>query len=158
MRANLEQKIQFESGFTFQSSKFQNAVTYIEGVAPTRDFLRTPNQYGFANLTMNASKKLKLNLNYVFTGTMKISHFAGAPNQITDEFLNTPTFSEVNSKIGYTIPSKKYDMNFEIYGGLKNMLNRYQNDFDIGKNRDSNYVYGPAFPRTVFFGLKISSD
>jgi outer membrane receptor for ferrienterochelin and colicins len=158
LRANLEQKIQFESGFTFQSSKFQNAVTYIEGVAPTRDFLRTPNQYGFANLTMNASKKLKLNLNYVFTGTMKISHFAGAPNQITDEFLNTPTFSEVNSKIGYTIPSKKYDMNFEIYGGLKNMLNRYQNDFDIGKNRDSNYVYGPAFPRTVFFGLKISSD
>ncbi|MFT6748393.1 MAG: outer membrane receptor for ferrienterochelin and colicins [Flavobacterium sp.] len=158
LRANFEQNIQFESGFTFQTSKFQNAVTYINNVAPTQDFLRTPNQYGFANLTLNASKSLKLNVNYVFTGTMKIAHFAGAPNQTTDEFLNTPTFSEINSKIGYTIASKKYDINFEIYGGLKNILNQYQKDFDLGKNRDSNYVYGTAFPRTVFIGLKINRD
>ena len=89
---------------------------------------------------------------------MKIAHFAGAPNQTTDEFVNTKRFSEVNSKIAYTIPSKKYDMNFEIYGGLKNMFNRYQTDFDLGKNRDSNYVYGPALPRTIFFGLKISRN
>lgn len=156
LRANYKQKIQLESGFTIQTSKFENAVTYINGVAPTRDFLRTPNQYGFANLTITASERLKINLNYVYTGTMKISHFAGAENQSTDEFLNTPTFSEINSKIGYTIPSMKYDMSFEIYGGLKNMLNQYQNDFDIGKNRDSNYIYGPAIPRTVFIGLKIS--
>jgi outer membrane receptor for ferrienterochelin and colicins len=158
LRANYRQKVQFESGFTFQTSKFQNPVSYIEEIAPTRDFLRTPNQYGFANLTMNATERVKLNLNYVFTGTMKIAHFAGAPNQTTDEFLNTPTFSEINSKISYTIPSEKYDMNFEVYGGLKNILNQYQNDFDIGKNRDSNYVYGSAFPRTVFIGLKISRN
>jgi outer membrane receptor for ferrienterochelin and colicins len=158
LRANFKQKLQFESGFTFQTSKFQNTVTFIDGVTPTRDFLRTPNQYGFANLTMNATERVKLNLNYVFTGTMKIAHFAGTPNQTTDEFLNTPTFSEINSKISYTIPSEKYDMNFEVYGGLKNILNQYQNDFDIGKNRDSNYVYGTAFPRTVFIGLKISRD
>ena len=156
LRANYNKKVQFETGFTFQTSRFENAVTHIEGVAPTRDFLRTPNQYGFANLTMNASERLKFNLNYVFTGSMKIAHFAGAINQTTDEFVNTKTFSEVNSKIAYNIPSKKYDMNFEIYGGLKNMLNQYQSDFDMGKNRDSNYVYGPSLPRTVFFGLKIS--
>ena len=89
---------------------------------------------------------------------MKIAHFAGAPNQTTDEFVNTKTFSELNSKIAYTIPSKKYDMNFEVYGGLKNMFNQYQSDFDSGKNRDSNYVYGPALPRTIFFGLKISRN
>lgn len=158
LRANYNKKVQFETGFTFQTSRFETAVTYIDGVAPTRDFLRTPNQYGFANLTINASERLKLNLNYVFTGSMKIAHFAGAINQTTDEFINTKTFSEVNSKIAYNIPSKKYDMNFEIYGGLKNMLNQYQSDFDMGKNRDSNYVYGPALPRTIFFGLKISRD
>lgn len=156
LRANYKQKIQLESGFTFQTSKFENAVTYIDVIAPTRDFLRTPNQYGFANLNITATERLKINLNYVYTGTMKISHFAGAPNQTNDEFLTTPTFSEINSKISYTIPSKKYDMNFEIYGGLKNILNQYQDDFDIGKNRDSNYIYGPAFPRTIFIGLKIS--
>ncbi|MEZ7499249.1 TonB-dependent receptor [Flavobacterium sp. Arc3] len=154
LRANYNQKIQLESGFTFQTSTYENEVNYIEGVAPTKDFLRTPNTYGFANLTMTATDRLKLNLNYVFTGTMKIAHFAGAENQTTDEFLNTPTFSEVNSKIAYTIPSEKYNMNFEIYGGLKNMFNQYQSNFDSGKNRDSNFVYGPSLPRTVFVGVR----
>lgn len=158
LRANYNQKIQLESGFTFQTSTFENAVTYIDGVAPTRDFLRTPNQYGFANLTMNATERLNINLNYVFTGSMMVAHFAGAPNQTVDEILKTKTFSEINSKIAYLIPSKKYDMNFEIYGGLKNIFNQYQDDFDIGKNRDSNYIYGPSLPRTVFVGLKISRN
>jgi outer membrane receptor for ferrienterochelin and colicins len=45
----------------------------------------------------------------------------------------------------------------EIFGGVKNVLDAYQTDFDSGKNRDSNYVYGPAMPRTAFLGLKISS-
>jgi outer membrane receptor for ferrienterochelin and colicins len=156
LRANYNKKVQFESGFTIQTARFDDPVTYIDGVAPTSEFLRTPNQYGFANLTMNATERLKINLNYVFTGAMKITHFAGAPNQTTDEFKTTQTFSEFNSKIGYTIPSKRYDMNFEIYGGLKNIFNQFQSDFDLGKNRDSNYVYGPALPRTVFIGLKIS--
>ena len=156
LRANYKRKFQLESGFTFQTSRFQNPVLHIEGIAATRDFLRTPNQYGFANLTITASERFKLNLNYVYTGTMKIAHFAGAVNQTTDEFLDTPSFSEINSKVGYTIPSQKYNMKFEIYGGLKNMLNQYQNDFDIGKNRDSNYIYGPAFPRTIFVGIKIN--
>lgn len=156
LRANYNKKVQLESGFTFQTAQFDKAITYINGVAPTSDFLRTPNQYGFANLTINASQRLNINLNYVFTGSMKIAHFAGAINQTTDEFLTTKTFSEVNTKISYTIPSKRYDMNFQIYGGLKNIFNQYQSDFDIGKNRDSNYVYGPALPRTVFIGLKIS--
>lgn len=156
LRTNYNKKIQLESGFTFQTSTFSEAVTYIEGVEPTKDFLRTPNQYGFANLTMNATDHLKLNLNYVFTGTMKIAHFAGAENQTTDEFMNTRTFSEVNTKIAYEIPSKKF-MNLEVYGGLKNVFNQYQNDFDIGKNRDSNYIYGPSLPRTVFVGIKYSN-
>jgi outer membrane receptor for ferrienterochelin and colicins len=158
LRANYNKKVQLETGFTFQTARFDNAVNYIDGIAPTRDFLRTPNQYGFANLMMNATERLKINLNTVFTGAMKIAHFAGAPNQTTDEFVKTKTFSEVNSKIAYTIPSKKYDMNFEIYGGLKNIFNQYQTDFDLGKNRDSNYVYGPALPRTIFFGLKINRN
>ncbi|MGA9638951.1 TonB-dependent receptor [Flavobacterium sp.] len=156
LRANYKKKIQLETGFTFQTSKFNSPVTYIDGVAPTRDFLRTPNEYGFANLTFNPTGNWKFNLNYVFTGSMKIAHFAGAANYTTDEFLTTKTFSELNTKIGYTIVNQKIDMDFEIYGGLKNIFNAYQNDFDLGKNRDSNYIYGPALPRTVFIGLKIS--
>jgi outer membrane receptor for ferrienterochelin and colicins len=40
---------------------------------------------------------------------------------------------------------------------VQNIFNAYQADFDIGKNRDSNYIYGPARPRGVFVGVKIEA-
>lgn len=154
LRANLNRKLQLESGYTIQTSKYAQAVTYIAGVAPTTEFLRTPNQYGFAMATYTPSKQWNMNLNYVYTGKMKIAHFAGATNQTVDEMVLTRPFSEVNSKIGYTIEGEKLGFDFEIYGGMKNIFNAYQTDFDLGKNRDSNFVYGPSLPRTVFIGLK----
>lgn len=157
LRANFNKKLQLEAGYTVQTSKYAEAVTYIDGVAPTKDFLRTPNQYGFAMATFTPSKQWNMNLNYVYTGKMKIAHFAGAPNQAVDEMVTTKTFSELNSKVGYTIKSDKLGFDCEIYGGLKNIFNAYQSDFDLGKNRDSNFVYGPAQPRTAFVGLKISN-
>jgi outer membrane receptor for ferrienterochelin and colicins len=39
--------------------------------------------------------------------------------------------------------------------GCKNVFNAYQHDFDIGKNRDSNFMYGPAMPRTYFVGIRL---
>ncbi|MFA9187426.1 TonB-dependent receptor [Flavobacterium sp. FBOR7N2.3] len=155
LRANFNRKLQLEAGYTVQTSQYAEAVTYIDGVAPTKDFLRTPNQYGFAMATFTPTKQWNMNLNYVYTGKMKIAHFAGAPNQTVDEMVTTRAFSELNSKVGYTIKSKKLGFDCEIYGGLKNIFNAYQSDFDLGKNRDSNYVYGPAQPRTAFIGLKL---
>ncbi|MDG2441219.1 MAG: TonB-dependent receptor, partial [Crocinitomicaceae bacterium] len=52
---------------------------------------------------------------------------------------------------------KKIRSTIQFYGGVKNIFNAYQNDFDIGKNRDSNYIYGPSQPRTFYVGLKLSS-
>lgn len=154
LRANFNKKFQIESGFTVQTSQYSNAVTYIDGVAPTKDFLRTPNQYGFAMATFTPTKNWNINLNYVYTGKMKVVHFGGAINQTNDEMIMTPTYSELNGKIGYTIESEKIDFKCEIYGGLKNIFNSYQSDFDLGKNRDSNFVFGPSLPRTAFIGIK----
>jgi len=39
---------------------------------------------------------------------------------------------------------KKINCSFEINCGIKNIFDAYQNDFDIGKNRDSNFIYGPS--------------
>ena len=41
-----------------------------------------------------------------------------------------------------------------ISGGVKNIFNSYQDDFEVGPTRDSDYIYGPNAPRTVFLGLK----
>lgn len=155
LRANYNRKVQLESGFTLQSSRYNKPVEYIEGVAGIRDFIRTPNDYGYAIITFTPNKKWNATANYVYTGKMKAPHFAGAVNQTVDEIITTNTFSDVSTKVGYTIPYKNLKSNIELYGGVKNILNAYQDDFDIGKNRDSNFIYGPAMPRTFYIGVKL---
>ena len=88
---------------------------------------------------------------------MVIPHFAGAPNQLVDEMYTSDAFSELSAKIGYTIEIEKTQSNLEFYGGVKNIFNSYQSNFDIGKNRDSNFVFGPSLPRTLYVGIKMMS-
>lgn len=45
----------------------------------------------------------------------------------------------------------------QLNGGIKNIFNSYQNDFDSGINRDPAYIYGPVTPRTLYFGLKLGA-
>lgn len=157
LRANYNRKMQLESGFTIQSSKFDSPVEYIDGLEGIGEFTRAPNDYGYAILTFTPNKKWNATLNYLYTGKMKIPHFAGAPNQTIDEIITSDAFSEVSAKIGYTLPIEKLGNNLELYGGIINIFNAYQDNFDIGKNRDSGFIYGSAQPRTFYFGIKIKS-
>ena len=157
IRANYKKKIQIEAGFNVQTSKYDTAVEVIEGLPTTRSFLRTPNEYGFAILNFMPNKKFTTSINYVYTGPMKLAHFAGAPEQNIDAFVTSKSFSEFGFKSSYIFNLNKPSTDFELFGGVKNIFDAYQSDFDTGKNRDSNYIYGPAAPRTIFIGLKMSS-
>ena len=157
VRANYKKKIQLETGLNIQSSRYDSAVEVLEGLPSTREFLRTPNQYGFATLNFRPNEKFKSSFNYVYTGPMKLLHLAGAPEQNIDAFLASKPFSELGFKTSYTFGLKNTAAKLEVFGGVKNFLDAYQTDFDSGKNRDSNFIYGPAMPRTAFLGLKISS-
>lgn len=154
VRANFDKKIQLETGFTLQSSSFDHKVEYIDGIEGIKKFTRTPNDYGYATVSFRPNKKFNANFNYVYTGKMIIPHFGGAPNQLTDEMYTSDPFSELSTKIGYTIEFEKIQSNVEFYSGIKNIFNAYQSNFDIGKNRDSNFVFGPSLPRTFYMGMK----
>lgn len=156
-RVNYKRKIQLEAGFTIQSSNFDTAVETIEGLTPQREFLRTPNLYGFSTLRLFPNGNFKTDFNYVYTGSMLIAHFAGAPEQTVNAYKRTPTFHELGFRSSYSFSLPNLDTNIEVFGGIKNLFNAYQSDFDTGKNRDSNYVYGAAMPRTFFVGLKVLS-
>ncbi len=155
LRANYDQKVQLEAGFTLQSSLFDEPVENIEGLEPRREFLRTPNQYGYAILRITPTSQWNSAINFVYTGPMDLVHFAGAPEQTFDTYTVSPSFAEVGIKTGYTVNFDRLNSGVEFYGGVKNLFNAYQNDFDSGKNRDSNYVFGPGAPRTFFLGLRI---
>ena len=103
------------------------------------------------------NKKFSTSINFVYTGPMKLAHFAGAPEQNIDAFVTSKSFSEFGFKSSYIFNLNKINTDFELFGGIKNIFDAYQSDFDTGKNKDSNYIYGPATPRTIFIGLKMSS-
>ncbi len=158
LRANYKRKIQLESGFTLQQSRNDESVIYIDGIQGTRNFIRTPNNYGFSTLSLNPYKKISVNINYVYTGKMLVPHFAGAENQEVDEIFESEAFSELSMRGSYKIGLPAVKSNLELFGGIKNILNSYQDDFDIGKNRDSNFVYGASMPRTIFIGVRLSGS
>ena len=153
-RLNYDRILQLETGFTIQSSNFDSPVINSETLKSRREFLRTPNNYGFATLTYNPNEKLNISLNLVYTGKMEILHLASNGNLINDEYFTAPSFTELGIRSSYTFNVEKLETNIEVFGGFKNLLDDYQSDFDINKERDSNFIYGPATPRTLFLGLK----
>jgi outer membrane receptor for ferrienterochelin and colicins len=157
-RANFDYLFQVEAGFTLQSSFFDEAVENIEGLEAKRAFLRTPNDYGYATFTYTPTKKLSASANIVYTGPMELAHFSGeGTGQAIDEYVTSPSFTELSLRMGYEFEFPNIDTGMEVFGGVKNLTNAYQEDFDLRKNRDSNYVYGPGAPRTLFVGLRIKS-
>ncbi|MDH5825270.1 TonB-dependent receptor [Sphingobacterium faecium] len=145
----------FQAGGTIQRSQFQSAQLIAEAKTGqeailSKDFLRTPNVYGYLNANWKATKKFAVDVTGVYTGKMKISHI----QQEIMSLKNTVDFMELNTRLGYTFAVHK-DFNLELFAGVQNMFNAFQKDFDSGANRDSNYVYGPTKPRTITFGIKI---
>ncbi len=157
LRANYNRIVQLETGFTYQLSLYNEAVEYIEGLQAKREFMRTPNDYGYLTLLYTPNSRLNASLSSVYTGSMMLVHFAGAPEQSVDEYKESKPFTEINIKAGYTFEFPSIDSGIELSGGVRNLFNSYQADFDTGKNRDSGYIYGPGTPRTVFIGLRLKS-
>ena len=155
-RANYDQKVQLEAGMTWQTSLFDQAVTVIDGLPARKEFLRTPNAYGFANLSLFPLGRWTTSANAIFTGPMTLAHFAGAPEQEADAFVTSPTFVEISIRTAYTLPVDEKGLSLQLILGVRNLTNAYQDDFDTGKNRDSNYVYGPGMPRSIYGGVKLN--
>lgn len=156
-RLNYDGVFQVDAGFTFQSSEFDTAVENSDDLTPKKEFLRTPNTYGYATLTYTPNQKFKTSVNLVYTGKMEILHLASNQNLIKDEYFTSPTFAEIGFKSSYTFTIEKLKTNIELFAGAKNLFDGYQKSFDTGKERDSNFIYGPATPRTVFVGLKFGN-
>ncbi|WP_430410693.1 TonB-dependent receptor [Kordia sp.] len=153
-RFSPNQKFLFQLGGTFQNSYFEKAYEPEEGIV-TNKITRTPNIYGNMMINFTPNERWSFNLNGVYTGRMFVPHVAGfIPETVLEE---TPNLLEIgfNTSRIFSV-SDKYQ--FEINGGVKNIFNAYQDDFDQTVDRDPNYIYGPSQPRTVFIGLKFGTD
>ena len=165
MGANFEVSISpssnlfFQLGGTIQRSRYdQNQVLFEaddtsegEQDVSTDEFVRSPNSYGFLNTNWQINDAFKLDVTGTFTGSMI------APRVISDsgfiDLVDTESFFDVTSKLTYHFDLKE-NFHVELSGGIQNIFNSYQDDFDSGAMRDSDYVYGPNMPRTLFIGLR----
>ncbi len=156
-RFNFNNYIELSLGVTFQKSNYDDPVQWSTELEGTTRFLRTPDSYGFYTIDINPLDRWQFSLSAVYTGSMLVPHFGGAPGVPNDEVINSQNFFDQNVKISYELPIKSVKQNISFFTGVKNIFNSYQSDFDTGRYRDSNFVYGPARPRTIFFGIKLES-
>ena len=165
-RLNYDGILQLDAGFTYQSSKFNTAVDNFHNLSPKREFLRTPSTYGYATATYTPNQKFKTALNLVYTGQMDVLHIIPNPdfnpptdnNENIGEYFSSPSFFNLGVNTSYTFNVEKLNTNIELNAGIKNILDDYQSEFDKGKDRDSNFIFGPATPRIYVLGLKFISN
>jgi len=151
-------KWQFQLGGTLQQTDydepqllFESDGTPGEGDIAIDEFVRVPNFYGYLNTTWIPNEKFNLDLTGTYTGNMTV------PRVISDtgflQLNEVGSFFDLNLKL-----ETHFDFNesfmVTVSAGVTNIFNSYQDDFEVGPTRDSDYIYGPDAPRAVFFGLK----
>ncbi len=155
-------KLSFQLGGTIQNSKYKEDQILFEadGSIPGEtdiiisEFVRNPNLYGYLNSNISIFEETSIDITGTYTGSMTV------PLVISDSgFLQlneSDPFYDINLKLSQHIDiTDNFQMN--LYAGIQNIFNAYQDDFDTGATRDSDYIYGPAQPRTFFFGIRFGN-
>ncbi|MEM9859700.1 MAG: TonB-dependent receptor, partial [Bacteroidota bacterium] len=153
-------KFAFQVGGTAQQTSFVEAQDIFASEDTGGDaivvdeFVRNPNLYGYFTSNYNFNEAFSLDLTGTYTGTMIVPRVVGADG--SPDLLNTDSFFDVNLKASYHFEISD-DFHLEFSTGFRNLFNSYQPEFDSGPERDSNFIYGPAAPRSVFFSIKIGN-
>lgn len=141
--------LSFTSGWTFQRSKLDEP----EPDFLSREFFRTPGFYGFAGLSYRKENLVNVDVSFEYTGSMKAPHYSGYIE--ADRLEATDPFSVLSVKLQKLVRlSGNWRVN--VFVGGHNLSNSYQRDLDLGIDRDSGYVYGPAKPRSFYAGFEFS--
>ncbi len=143
--------VSLKSGFTIQRSRYDEAQEFNH-----TKFFRTPDCYGYLTLDLKLFHDLGISPAANYTGKMLIPYFGNRlASPETGELHQSDPFLDLGLKIRYDIHLKGAVL--QVFGGMKNIFNAYQDDFDRGIDRDPGYVYGPGLPGTVYFGIKIGN-
>ncbi len=150
----------FQAGGTWQKSRYQETQILfepenpneLETIVSTDEFVRNPNLYGYITSYWNPLKNFNLDLTGTFTGKMVVPRVVSASGFL--DLVESNPFWDMNLKLSYHFDIQS-GFQLEFSGGLQNIFNSYQGDFDTGPSRDSDYIYGPARPRTFFIGIKL---
>ena len=149
----------FQLGGTYQRSVYKEEQILFEGESAENDiiideFVRNPNFYGYLNINTSPFEDFAVDLTGTYTGKMTIPKVIDASGFL--ELRTSPVFWDMNLKLSQHIDITE-NFHINLSTGVQNVFNAYQDDFDSGPTRDSDYIYGPSRPRTFFFGIKFGN-
>jgi len=153
-------KFALQLGGTAQQSRFNETQVIFEpenageNAITVDEFVRNPNLYGYFTSYYNVTQAFKIDFTGTYTGSMIVPRVVGADG--SPDLLESDAFFDANLRLSY-IFNVAQDFNLELSGGFRNIFNSFQPQFDVGPERDSDFIYGPAAPRSVFFSVKIGN-
>jgi len=147
-----ENEFMVTAGFTVQKSEYENPQEEFNEKA----FFRTPDTYGYLALDWDFIKNTCIAVTGNYTGSMLVPYY-GSEAAIPEvgELRKSDPFFDLGAKLAYDFSVGESKL--QIFAGVKNIFNSYQNDIEVGGERDPGYVYGPSLPRTVYFGIKFGN-
>ena len=152
-------KLDMQAGFTLQSSLYKDSLEWSPDLEARREMFRSPNVYGYLTTTYKPIKPMTFALSGIYTGEMLVRHNgveAGSSTPATaDEDIWTQDFFDLGLKVDYDFNIVKNTI-LQLNGGVQNIFNSFQKDFDVGDTRDADFVYGPSLPRSFYIGAKLS--
>ncbi len=152
LNASAGSKLLFQLGMTMQKSEYEAEQEFNE-----KRFFRTPNNYGYFTASWTPNPKFTASITGNYSGEMLVPYFGNTlANPEQGELRSSPTFFDMGVKLSRNFRIAD-NLNLQLFGGAKNILNSYQNDFDFGADRDPGYMYGPLTPRMIYIGIKLGN-
>ncbi|MBN2281694.1 MAG: TonB-dependent receptor [Candidatus Marinimicrobia bacterium] len=145
--------IQLLGGFTYADGKYEEELADWG----TKNFLRTPKISGTLGVNAKIFNNLGIFLQSKYMGRADVPHEILVEGQDEPLLLLEESQNFFQSDIILTCNlAFLKDINSKFSLGVKNIFNAYQENLDKGPERDPAFVYGPANPRIINFGLEVN--
>jgi outer membrane receptor for ferrienterochelin and colicins len=154
-------KFTFQLGGTAQQARYEETQVLFEPesgsteqIVAVDEFVRNPNLYGYFTTFYQFTDDFTIDLTGTYTGSMIVPRVVRADGFL--DLVESNPFLDLNLKASYHLDLAE-DFHLELSGGVSNLFNSFQPEFEVGPERDSDFVYGPLAPRSFFLSITIGN-
>ncbi|MEM6544006.1 MAG: TonB-dependent receptor [Pseudomonadota bacterium] len=146
------QALQLSLSTAYVDASFADAQVVFEDdgvVLATSRYLKTPRWTGVAQAAYAAPGNIDAFIALRYTGSMQVL------NNNLGTLTETESFTEIDLTATKHFERFYGTANLDITLGIRNLLDEFQSDLEVGAGRDSDYVFGPRLPRTAFLSFQL---
>jgi len=146
LELSYENLMKFTSGWTYQVARYENDQVYDNG--SFNEVPKVPELYGFSMVQLFFGG-LQFAFSCQYMGKQYVVY-----EGTTTELRETGTFVVLNARVEYKymVDNQRY---VQLYTGVDNITDAYQEDLPVGQDRPAGYLYGPSKPLTIYAGARL---